>query len=196
MKKHNLLIIFGLVLLSICSFTYAQEYDFRQVKWGMSKEDVKEIEDRDIVYEDVGGTQELILYADQISKFDCFVSYLFVQDKLASAGYYINEEHTNKNTYIDDYEKLKELLSKKYGQPIKDNIIWKDDLYKDNKKDWGLAISIADLVYSSCWETPTTDIELILTGDNYKIELVIKYVSKELKEWAKEVVQEETLQNF
>ena len=196
MKKKFLLIVIVLIFTLVCLTVYSQDYDFRKTIWGMTKDEVKSTENNEIIDEDLGSTEEVIVYKDQISSFDCFVGYIFVENKLASAGYYINEEHSNKNAYIDDYEKLKDLLSKKYGNPIRDDVIWRDDLYKEDKVDWGLAISIGDLTYQASWETPTTEIELLLSGDNYNIELVIKYVSKELKDWAKEVVKEDTLQDL
>jgi hypothetical protein len=61
-------------------------------------------------------------------------------------------------------------------------IDWKDNLYRDDKNNWGLAISTGDLSYGLIWETPTTDIELILDGNNYEVNLRIRYFSKKLKE--------------
>jgi predicted RND superfamily exporter protein len=196
MKKKFLLSILVLIFMLFCLSGYSQENDFRKTNWGMTKEEVKSTENNKIIDEDLGSTEEVIVYKDQISSFDCFIGYIFVKNKLASAGYYINEEHSNKNVYIDDYEKLKDLLSKKYGNPIRDDVIWRDDLYKEDKSEWGLAISIGDLAYKALWETPTTEIELLLSGDNYNIELGIKYVSKELKDWANEIVKEDTLQDL
>jgi hypothetical protein len=196
MNKKILLLITVLIFIFPCLSVHSQENDFRKTNWGMTKEDVKSTENKDIIDEVLDATEEVIVYKDQISSFDCFIGYIFVKNKLASAGYYINEEHSNKNAYIDDYEKLKDLLSKKYGDPINDDVVWRDDFYKKDKSDWGLAISIGDLIYKSFWETPTTEIELLLSGDNYNIELGIKYTSKELKDWAKDVVKEDTLQNL
>jgi len=195
MKKHKLILIGGIILL-LCLVTYSQEFDFRQVNWGMSKEEIKAVENKEIADEDIGSVQEIIAYNDKISSFDCYIGYIFVKDKLSSAGYYIKQEHTNRNDYIADYEKLKDLLTAKYGKTVKDEIYWKDDLYKNKEQDWGLAVSVGHVAYNAYWETPTTGIELMLKGDNYKIELVIKYISKELKDWATKVVREETLEGL
>ncbi|KUK85838.1 MAG: hypothetical protein XE02_1444 [Mesotoga infera] len=75
-------------------------------------------------------------------------------------------------------------------------IDWKDNLYRDDKNNWGLAISIGDLSYGLIWETPTTDIELILDGNNYEVNLRIRYFSKKLKEWAVKIIEEKTKSNF
>lgn len=83
-------------------------------------------------------------------------------------------------------------MTKKYGKPDLDKIVWKNDLFKDNKQDWGTAISVGHLVYGAEWNTPTTQIIMMLHGDNYKITLIIGYYSKELKEWAKRIKEKET----
>jgi len=69
--------------------------------------------------------------------------------------------------------------------------LWKNDLYKDDKSHWGMAISVGHLVYAVQWETPTTEIGIMLMGNNYKINLGIFYESKELKEWAKRIKEKE-----
>jgi hypothetical protein len=161
----------------------------------MSKDEVKEIEQREFTA-DEGKVQESISYSDKISNLECVLAYIFVKDKLSSAGYIITENHANNNAYIDDYEYLKELLEKKYGEPLREDITWKSEQYKDDKSNWGMAISKGDLIYTAHWETPTTEIDLLLTGDNYKIEFVLKYVSKELKDWATNTVREASLDNL
>ena len=106
------------------------------------------------------------------------------------------EDHTNKNFYINDYEELKEILTKKYGKPKKDEKIWDNELYKDDRSSWGLAVSVGHLAYGASWETSTTEIVLRLSGDNYKISLILAYDSKELKEWANKIKEEKAKSNF
>jgi len=115
------------------------------------------------------------------------------------------ENHTNENLYINDYKELKEILIKKYGEPDKKKLLtlygrgeiyWRDDLFKDDRSEWGFAISLGDLSYSSIWETPTTRIALILDGDNYEINLRIIYISRELEEWANKIIEEKAKSDF
>ncbi|GAH71775.1 unnamed protein product, partial [marine sediment metagenome] len=105
-------------------------------------------------------------------------------------------KHSNDNLYIDDYEKLKETLTKKYGKPKFDKVTWDDDLYKDDRSHWGFAVSLGHLDYFSSWETSTTYISLRLNGDNYKISLVIAYESRELEEWVKRIEEEKAKSKF
>lgn len=207
MKKLSILLI--VVLLTCLALTvFATEevkYDFRKTTWGMSKEEVRAAESKELYYEGNSNIGHSIVYEIKIGNKDYGCIYVFLEDKLYNGGYVFNEEHTNKNDYIDDYEELKEILTEKYGKPDEKKLwslhdrgemYWKDDSYRDDRSRWGMAISKGDLAYGSIWETPTTDIELILDGDNYDVSLRIRYISKELKEWANKILKEKTKSNF
>jgi hypothetical protein len=91
---------------------------------------------------------------------------------------------------------LKEFLVKKYGKPIKDSQLWKNDLYRDEYKDWGFAVSLGHLVYFADWETPNTHISLALYGENYEITLAIEYQSKKLKKLEEKEKEKKALDEF
>ena len=60
----------------------------------------------------------------------------------------------------------------------------------------GLAIARGDLEYWASWETSTTKIDLMLLGDNYKIKLILSYISKGLEEWVKQTKEKEASKDF
>lgn len=173
------------------------QYDFRQTNWGMSKEEVKATEDKKPFSEDA---TSLFYKEMEIIGRSFFCHYSFMQNKLYESSYSIGttlgEVHSNKNDYIDDYENLKELFTKKYGKPKREEVIWKNDLFKNKKQDWGTAISIGHLGYVATWETPTTEIGMVLAGNNYEIFLSVGYKSKELKEWADKIKEEKAKSNI
>jgi len=341
-KKNVSILLIILCILAVSTlilFAKEAKYDFRKTNWGMSKEQVKTTEDKKPDFED----NTMLSYEVTISEKDFECAYLFLEDKLYGSGYLFFGEHTNKNLYIDDYEELKEILTKEYGKPKIDKVTWKNDLFKnlessneliselkenikekekrieklrdklakekedleqeytdklsilaekkakldaslaEKEKIWldkdkekeqfiirleeevkeykknisrlynaianlkvqlskekedleeeyadklsglreeknklgtllaereaeyanrlslldeqnqGLAISIGDLVYGASWETSTTKIDLMLSGDNYKIKLILSYISKELKEWVKQTKEKEALKDF
>jgi len=340
-KNVSILLIILCILAISILILFAEEvkYDFRKTNWGMSKEQVKVTEDKKPNFED----NTMLSYKVTISEKDFECAYLFLEDKLYGSGYLFFGEHTNKNLYIDDYEELKEILTKEYGKPKIDKVTWKNDLFKNlessneliselkenikekekqieklranltkEKKDleqeytdklsilaekkakldaslaekekiWldkdkekeqfiikleeevkeykknisrlyneianlkvqltkekkdlekeyadklselrekkiklgtllaekeaeyanrlslldeqsrGLAISIGDLAYGTSWETSTTKIDLMLLGDNYKIKLILSYISKELEEWVKQTKEKEASKDF
>lgn len=199
--KRNVVIFSVLIaiLVILCSvkvfsqkFTLLHEYDFRNTNWGMSKEEVKLTEEKKSIYED----DDSLLYKVEIDKYDCYCGYYFLENKLYRSAYIFTEKHNNKNAYIEDYENLKELLTKKYGKPTWENVNWKDDFYKDIKGNWGLAVARGDLEYLITWETFITDRQMRLTGENYKIDLIISYYSNELYDWAKEIRDKKSIKNL
>jgi len=131
-KKNVSILLIILCILAISTlilFAEEAKYDFRKTNWGMSKEQVKAIEDKKPDFED----NTMLSYEVTISEKDFECTYLFLEDKLYGSGYLFFGEHTNKNLYIDDYEELKKILTKEYGKPKIDKVTWKNDLFKNLK---------------------------------------------------------------
>ena len=184
--KRLLMVIFCLLIAANALF--AQTKDFRSINWGMNRDQIKAIEKEKILTE----TEKYVAYETKVSGFPVWLVYNFIDDKCVNSRYMIKVEHANDTLFVDDYKKLKGLLIKVYGAPIEDEIIWKDDLYKDDETEYGMAISIGDLFYYSTWENDKTFISLELGGDNYKVDhFIIFYDSKEFSSLLKEKEAEE-----
>jgi predicted RNA-binding protein with RPS1 domain len=151
---------------------------FRKTKWAMTKDEVRSLEGLEPDYV----TEDIIGYKDNIIDLQCNIVYIFLENKLVRAKYIITEPHSNLNSYISDFDKIKEMLIMKYGKPVTDNQFWRNDLYRDNYQDWGSAISVGHMGYFASWETNSTTICEALTGDNYEIFLHIEYSSKEAEQ--------------
>jgi hypothetical protein len=162
----------------------SEKYDFRKTNWGMNKEQVKATEGKKPDVE----ANALLKYKVNVDGrgFSCY--YNFLEDKLYSCIYLFTGEHTDKNLYIDDYAEIKETLTYEYGKPELDiSGLWTNNLYKGDRSHWGFAIGVGHVTYGATWETPTTEIMIMLVGANSRIRLIIGYDSKELKEWAKQI---------
>lgn len=192
--RLNKIILLVVLLFLFCSMLCTAQ-DFRQTNWGMSKEEVVEIEGKDFEEQNIG-IQNLLGYEASLLNMESALVFSFIENKLFAAGYVIGETHTNENNYIDDYNKIKSALTEKYGKPSSDNINWKNDLYKNDQQDWGFAISLGHLEYIASWETETTDINLTLTGNNHDITLRVMYFSKEFYDWSQQKIKEESLDNL
>ena len=168
--------------------------DFRKTTWGMTKEQIKQSEHPRTVIDE---TDEVVMYETKLADFKIYPTYIFTGGKLTRGKYILNEKHSNKNDYINDYNKLKRLLIKKYGKTkVKKDVYWKNDLYKDDPQHWGTAISIGHLVYHCGWETPKTKIVLMLWGENYKLSTVIEYKSVELESYENKFREKTALDDF
>jgi hypothetical protein len=188
-----LIVLFILAISTLILFAEEVKYDFRKTNWSMNKEQVKITEDKKPDYENNNtlGYEVIINGKD----FRCF--YNFLEDKLYSSEYTLSWKYVVKNVYIESYEELKVILIKKYGKPKIDTPgLWEDDLYKNDRSQWWKTLNSGDYIYLASWETPTTEISLILSGDDNKMNLLLSYDSKELREWAKEIKEKETLKDF
>jgi hypothetical protein len=149
---------------------------FRNASWGMTRDEVIKSEGKGPDRPD-----ELLLVYDDVtvSDMNCVLAYKFDKDKLIGGIYYFAEAHTNENDYITDYATLVAGLTEKYGEPTTSKVNWKNDLFKDEPQDYGLAVSIGDLEYQSIWNLDNANIICSLYGDNYKISLAVVYSDPE-----------------
>ena len=112
---------------------------------------------------------------------DFLTFYYFSDDKLVRGRYVLSGEHSNQNDFIQDYQEIKAALETKYGPPETDEIIWRNEGYRDDANQYGYAISLGQLTYKADWEGEDTDITLQLSGDNYKITVFLEYTSNALR---------------
>lgn len=144
---------------------------FRKAKWGMTQQEVIKSE----------GTQpefrkdHMLMFKDTLLNFPVYAVYLFDNGKFYAGKYGFTQKHTNKSDFIDDFEKVKAVLIKKYGMPKDDYKFWKNKLYKDDPAQWGLAVSLGHVEVSASWETVKAKMLLQLTGDNYQILFILQY---------------------
>lgn len=165
----------------------AQEnnFDFRKVNWGMSKEQVK-ISEKSATFVTEWDDMNMFVYSTNISLLKSNLYYTFVDNKLSSATYEIEERYINKDAHISDYKKIVATLTEKYGEPLTDEINWSSDVAEQAYSQLkGTAVSMGYLEYYTSWETTTTIIRTQLKGENLKVSHLIHYQSKELKELEK-----------
>ena len=161
---------------------------FRDCEWGSTKEDILEKEFADksepeegIDYSYAEDTKRLLIFNQTVSNFDTCSVYSFDDDGGLIQGLYVlTEEHTNKTDYYTDYCTLVKVYKDKYGEPYNVDEMWKDDLYKDDPSDWGMAVAVGDVVFRTQWkDNDGNEISIVLFGDNYEIESMIGYDSYE-----------------
>jgi len=155
------------------SILYSQ--DFKTFYWGDSSAKIKSMEKSKLILD---GGDKLLTYESEISNLKPTLSYYFKNNKLSSVLYTFTEEHSNKNLYIEDYEKTKALLTEKYGEPSKVKEEWRSDLFKGDKQYYGLAISKGDLELNAIWKLDRTYIVCRIFGDNGNIDHGIFYSDK------------------
>jgi hypothetical protein len=156
------------------------EPDFRNVKWKMNKDQLKLKEtgrfsleyNNTMVYENVeAGGYESLLYYD-----------FNEEEELYQASYLLTHEYENATSYISDYKDLKEKLTNLYGEPVRDEEVWLNKMWKDRRSEWGMAIRSGHLIYTAIWETEDTLITMYLMGEDFDHSFAVVYRAKEVKE--------------
>jgi hypothetical protein len=176
------LLLAALAIVASASQSSGQDapIDIRSARWGMTPKQVKASEKSKPKHESTEGFRTFLLYSDTLRGLDATVGFVFVKNQLVRVKYLISEKHMNQTDYVTDYHTLMEALSEKYGAPSKDETLWKNDLYRDDFSEWGMAVAVGHLVKYAQWHAPRTEITLILKGDNFDITLAIEYSSVEL----------------
>lgn len=180
--KHIAVLLVLAILFTTCfgisAFaTYAEiikvePFDFRNTRWGMSMEEVLKSEAELIPY---SANETTILYKSTLLNRDIVFGCDFENNELVSCTYILTEKHSNTNLYYRDYEYFAESYIEKYGEPTANSEIWFNSLFKDDLENIGLAISAGHAVFGKVWETETTKITLLISGDNYQINLLVLY---------------------
>ena len=154
-----------------------EEFVFRNgIKFGMTKDEMTACEGR----EPDGKDDEYFLYSNLTSAGKkASIGYKFIDGKLEGIVIMFKETHVNDNLYIDDFDDIDASLTKKYGSHIfLREMDWKNDLYKDDKNDYGRAISYGHLRITSLWFLDNCNISHMLSGDNYSITHALGYFPK------------------
>lgn len=150
---------------------------FRSSSWGEGIDEVKARENTDLVLE----KDDLLAYKTAVGGLSSLAVFDFVDGHLVMGRYVIDVEHANQNSFLTDFNSLKELLKKKYGPTSTSNAYWHNELFHDDYSQWGLAISVGHVSFFEAWDEAETHIELQLHGDNHQVKLCVMYQSHALK---------------
>ncbi|WP_027186729.1 hypothetical protein [Desulfovibrio cuneatus] len=155
--------------------------DFRNVRWGMSVAEVREREPRkpNAEHKEAIGSSSYIraslMYEVKVGTHKMNLLYSFMDNKLFMAAYFLDEDFTNKNNYVEAYEQLVSALKEKYGTPQQEETSWSNDLLKNTPGNLGLAYSRGDVLSFAEWHHKGTNIAAMINGNNHEIDVFIKY---------------------
>lgn len=173
LKKFVNVLLVVFIVLFVFTVQSLQAQDFRQINWGMSVEEVKDIEGLKVLDEN----ENMFVYAVKIADREAFLFYKHVNNEVVQGGYSFQQRYDDKNDYISDYEELKHKLTEEYGGPVIDEVLWKNDKYREDLDSHGLAVGMGYLIYWADWDAGDTKIELALHGNNDLHVLAMNYAS-------------------
>jgi len=185
LKKSSALIALTLIIISpFITPARAQKdgtHDFRNTRWGMSPAQVKLTENSTPVSETQLPPYDLaVSYKGKYEGFDAEIGYLFTNDRLVLGGYAMTNKYPDPNQYIKDYEKLKGVLTAKFGKPAQDEKTWSEEPHTEKPEQYGKAVTDGKLILQSSWNMPETQIFLTLEGGNVNTILSVLYYSVKL----------------
>jgi len=184
------------LIISLLVFvTELKGQDVRNLTWGMSKASVKKIEGLQPSKTGVTDGIDYIAYDKKVGDLKCLIAFYFVADKLYFVKYIFYESHSEFNLYRDDFINIAVILDKKYGE-VDIERQWNNDLYKDNPDDWGKAIAAGHLIMYTLRDLQKTKISHDLSGDNFEINHIVEFRSKELSELADKKIKEKKASDF
>lgn len=176
MKKVLVLTLLLVIILSLG--VGAEDYDFRNVNWGMTIDEVMEQVDLNLV----ANVETGLMYSTSLNNDKYFLILQFRNNKLFEADYIINETFINNLKYIESFRAIRNLLTEKYGSPEDGSgKEWSSDLYKDSPDDYGTAVSLGYLTYKYRWETEKVNILATLGETEGEPKIAIVYYSKKYK---------------
>lgn len=171
------------VMVAVLAVTREPEptggFDFRKVRWGMSPAQVEAAEKKDGLVP-LFRRDNMTVYETTINGEKFNLGYEFVNDKLAKAGYILNENFINANNYVKTFEGLKKLLVENYGNPLTDETTWSNDFLKNKPDMIGNAYAAGSVESVVVWETEKTKLGLEFFGERMKVKINVVYFSKML----------------
>ncbi len=130
--------------------------------------------------EALGGTvgmdeQDKFVVLRNLADHGVLEGYEFRHESLVRGRYVLLQRPLNSlNEFIGYYSSLKQTLAAIYGEPLRDQIVWENDLYQPVPDYWGVAVMMGQLHYHAQWETMEGTITLELTGDRHS-KLLVEY---------------------
>lgn len=176
--KHLLVLSF-FILVPFFVISQPEDAPFGEVKWGMSKSKVKEVEEQEL-REKMG--RLICTETREFAGYKIKPLYEFSRNKLTKSSHVIMKQYKVKNKVMEDYRFLKKHLTQKYGEPEESREVFKDDRFKGQPDNRGLAISKNALAYYTDFKADGTEIQLALSGLKGQIDLRVVYKSTEYKD--------------
>lgn len=156
------------------------EPGFRNVSWGVDQRAVLASESQT----PTEVSADLVVFTTTLLSMEAILVFRFLNGRLYQGKYAVTEDFSNRTQYVWKRQELFDLLSRKYGKPSSDDLYWHGDLYRDDPREWGMAVATGDLSYFTNWRTSTTDVWLALDGNDYSCRLAVEYSSLALKDEA------------
>lgn len=143
--------------------------------WGLSPTVILENERGTFMGEENGS----LLYLDYIRGLKSTIGYEFLDNKLWKARIFIEKEYVDQQNQLRDLMVIAEDLTKRLGEPVKEEFRWVKDREKNFPDKWGWAIYRSELFVTLAWEDEETIAIATLGAEKlYDPQLVVTYIDR------------------
>lgn len=164
--------------------------DLRGFVWGLPPTVILEYEPAYFLGEENGS----LFYQDYYDDIKVTIGYEFYNNKLWRAKTFNEKYYLDPQDRIEDLLYIQELLTKRLGDPVKEEFFWRDKKEKGYPDNWGWAVFRGELFITIKWETKDSEVELYLGAETYlEPDMTITYVSRKLRDEAYKKSQDKLL---
>jgi hypothetical protein len=167
----------AVIVAAATAFCEEPGYNFRHTRWGMTEQQVRQVEGDRTVHETSEGGLRSIAYRGRVGDKKCYITYLFAESLLVRGKFVLTEHHTDESLYLEDFEEIKRALTKDFGEPL-DKVEWRSDDFRHEPDRWGMAVAAGHLSLSSKWHTKDTVITATISGGALEITIEVEYSYK------------------
>lgn len=164
---------FVLLLLSVIAISIsAQQYN--QTKWGMSRSEVKAIEDKDLLYE----APDLLTYEGHAFGFPALIKYNFEDNKLKMIyiGYIYSDEF---QILFKDFVDVRDNMAFLYDEPTEQGGDWTNNELSDYPERYDEALHNGDVTFYCQWNIEGDIIALVIEGPHTPHDMTIYFGPEE-----------------
>ena len=167
----RLIILFSWLFLS----PWALANDFGIAMWGDTREQILGDEDRTNLTP-IGRDQYLVYKTEVIGIPEVRLVYYFQQNLLSRGAFIFRYRHPNPADHIKDFDQINNIVSKKYGEPVRSGEIWRDPSKAEGIYDPIVQMTQDNLMYQAVWQTDRMVIEhqLGVTGGKIHHQMVYR----------------------
>jgi len=162
-----------------------EDYDFRNTRWGMSKEDILASE----AGEPVAQADTQIGYFTKILDKNIYVAFIFAKDQLISALYALRDMREKLDDSFGDFADFKQILTMKYGEPnAGQGDVWANPSFGDeddlkalllDRPKYAEALKQGQILHAAMWKTEKTWIKVALSKmmEGHTCGVTVEYTS-------------------
>ncbi len=163
----------GLVIDDTKKTLSPEEADFRNLKWGMTKEEV--------AYAQGNGYREPSenkMYYTRLreEEFPADAEYTFKDGKLVQGIFFISQNKSDKSISVDDYVELVESLKKRFGDPQVANLVYSNP--EDETEDKTVQLELVKtgkLQFRTGWLLDDTELRVVMFPENDGVSIGLQY---------------------